>query len=177
MARDGFRRSLMAARFMLARLILLLTVVPLVELVILLRLAQAIEWGPTILLVIVTGVLGAWLARREGLRTLNKVQEDMAAGRPPTLALLEGVMILVAGVVLVTPGILTDLAGFALLVPPIRRWVARRATASLNRRVVVMHSNGVEPFIDVPATGRDVGNEADVRTVVHVELPESKGTE
>ena len=165
----------MASCDMLARLILLLTVVPLVELVILLRIAQAISWGPTILLVVVTGVLGAWLARREGLRTLLTIQEEMAAGRTPTLSLVEGVMILVAGVVLVTPGILTDLAGFALLVPQFRRWVARRTAESLKRRIVVVHSGGVDPFIDVPGTGRDVGEAKDVTPTVKGELSDTKG--
>ena len=171
------RRRRMAVRIMLARLILLLTIVPLVELVILLRLAQAISWGPTIFLVVVTGVLGAWLARREGLRTLHRVQEDMAAGRPPTLTLMEGVMVLVAGVVLVTPGILTDLAGFALLVPSIRRWVAQRMAKSLKRRIVMAHPGGVDPFIDVPASGRDAGENEDVTAVVRGELTDTKGTE
>ncbi len=160
---------------MLVRLILLLTVVPLVELVILLRLAQAITWGPTILLVIMTGVLGAWLARREGFRTLAKIQGELAAGRTPTLSLVEGVMILVAGVVLVTPGILTDLAGFALLVPQIRRRLARRMMESLQRRTVVTPSGGVDPFIDVPASGRDAGEAKDVAAAVKGELADTKG--
>jgi len=160
---------------MLGRLILLLTVVPLVELVILLRLAQAISWGPTIVLVIVTGVLGAWLARREGFRTLLTIQEEMAAGRMPTLSLMEGVMILVAGVLLVTPGILTDLVGFALLVPPIRRWVARRTAESFKRRMVVVHSGGVDPFIDVPASGRDAGDAEGLTPGLTGELADTKG--
>ncbi len=162
---------------MLGRLILLLTVVPVVELVLLLRLARAISWGPTILLVIVTGVLGAWLARRAGLRTLMKIQEEMAAGRLPTLSLVEGVLILVAGVVLVTPGILTDLAGFALLVPPIRRWVAQRAAESLKHRIVVAHPGGVDPFIDVVASGRDADEAKDAAPTVTGELGDTKGAE
>lgn len=152
---------------MLARLILVLTIVPLVEVMILLRLAEAFSWGPTIALVIVTGVLGAALARREGLRTLLRIQDDLNAGRVPTLTMVEGVMILVAGVALVTPGILTDLAGFALLVPALRRWLARRLFEAITRHVIVMHpggfhdagtsenAGGVNPFIDVTAEGHD----------------------
>jgi len=161
---------------MLARLILLLTIVPLVELVILLRLAQAISWGPTILIVLVTGVFGAWLARREGFRTLVRIQEELASGHTPTLSLVEGVMILVAGVLLVTPGILTDLVGLALLVPPIRRWVARRIAESFKRRMVVVHSGGVDPFIDVPASARDAADAKDVPSERQGELTDAKGT-
>ncbi len=152
---------------MFARLVLVLTIVPLVEVLILLRLAEAFSWGSTIALVIVTGVLGAALARREGLRTLLRIQDDLYAGRVPTLTMVEGVMILVAGVALVTPGILTDLAGFALLVPVLRRWMARRLALAISRHVIVMHPGGFHeqsagegvagdnPFIDVPAVGHD----------------------
>jgi len=144
---------------MLPRLILALTVIPLVELLILLRLAEAVSWGPTIALVIVTGVIGAWLARREGVRALSRIQDDLGAGRVPTLAMVEAMMILVAGVALVTPGILTDLAGFALLIPPVRRLIVRRVTRAISDRVVVMHHEGFrapdEPFIDVSGEGRD----------------------
>ena len=156
---------------MLARLILALTVIPLVELLILLKLAEAVSWGPTIALVIVTGVVGAALARREGVRALARIQEVANSGQAPTLPMVEAVMILVAGVVLVTPGILTDLAGFVLLIPPFRRRIARRAVDAISRRVVVMHPGGFssavsgtqgetsetgDPFIDVPGEGRDV---------------------
>lgn len=152
---------------MLARLILALTVIPLVELLILLRLAEAVSWGPTIALVIITGVVGAALARHEGVRALARIQEDVRAGRAPTLPMVEAVMILLAGVVLVTPGILTDLAGFVLLIAPLRRRLARRAMDAIGRRMVVMHSGGFsaaapgeqtrtgEPFIDVPGEGRN----------------------
>jgi len=157
------------------RLLLLLTVVPFVELVILLRLADAISWTSTLAIVIVTGVVGAWLARREGVRTLMTIQSEMEAGRVPTQSLVEGMMILVAGAVLVTPGILTDIVGFALLVPPIRRWGVRRAAGAIRGRVVVMHANGSEPFVDVEAHGRDVHpDEADDDERTDA-LPDSKG--
>ncbi|MCH8859086.1 MAG: FxsA family protein, partial [Proteobacteria bacterium] len=105
------------------RLLLLLTVVPFVELMILLRLAEWLRWDGTIALVVFTGVLGAWLARREGLKAITKIQADLAAGVAPAGAVVDGLLILVAGIVLVTPGILTDLCGFGLLIPPVRRLV------------------------------------------------------
>ena len=140
---------------MFLRLLLLLTVVPLVELVILLRLAQRFSWEATVALVIVTGILGAWLARREGLKALVRVQTDLAQGVPPVAAVVDGALILAAGLVLVTPGILTDLCGFALLVPPIRRWVRRRLSDGFKKRMVVIRDEPDASFIDVEATAQD----------------------
>jgi len=114
----------------LSQLLLLFILVPLVELALLLWLADKTSWLCTLWLVILTGVVGAWLARREGLRCLRAIQDKTARGELPADSLLDGLMILVAGAVLVTPGILTDLLGFALLIPPfrrvVRRWIKRR---------------------------------------------------
>ncbi len=146
---------------MLLRLLILLTVVPLVELTILLRIAERFQWGPTIVLVVVTGVLGAWLARREGVKVLSRIQADLAAGVVPTQAMVDGALILAAGLVLVTPGILTDLCGFALLFAPIRAMVRKTLVETFKRRVVMIHhtgretQRGPEPFIDVEATAED----------------------
>ena len=121
---------------MLLRLLLLFTVVPLVELALLLWIGEHTGWEFTLALVVVTGVVGASLARREGLRCWLEVQRRMAQGELPTDSLLEGLMILVAGAVLVTPGVLTDIFGFLLLVSPVRRlmrrWLARRLKASIS---------------------------------------------
>ena len=111
---------------MLIRLILLFTIVPLVELSLLLRIGEWLGLGPTIGLVIGTGLLGAWLARREGVRAWTAVQEQLARGQVPGRELLDAVLVLLAGVVLITPGILTDLAGFTLITGPGRNWVASR---------------------------------------------------
>ena len=94
-------------------LLLLLTIVPIVELIILFRIADRFQWGPTIALVLLTGILGAWLARREGLKTVSRIQSDLGRGVPPTGAMVDGLLILIAGAVLITPGILTDVLGFA----------------------------------------------------------------
>lgn len=111
---------------MFARLALLFVVVPLVELALLIQVGQVVGLGPTILLVLLTGVGGAALARREGLRTLSSIQRDMASGRIPGDALLDGAAILFGGALLLTPGVLTDLFGISLLVPVTRRWFASR---------------------------------------------------
>jgi len=118
---------------MFVRLLLLFTVVPLVELFLLLVIGRLIGALATIALVIVTGVLGAWLARSQGLRTWVRVRSELQSGRIPTEALLDGLLIFIAGAVLLTPGILTDLMGFALLTPAGRR-VVRQAVAQRMRR-------------------------------------------
>lgn len=114
---------------MFVRLLLLFTVVPFVELLLLIELGRHVGLAPTLALVLATGVLGAALARWQGLATLRRVQTELDAGRLPAGPLVDGLLILVAGAVLLTPGLLTDLLGFALLVPAtraaVRRWVSR----------------------------------------------------
>lgn len=105
---------------MLLRLILFFTIVPFVELYILFKLATLIGALGTLLIVIVTGVLGGTLAKMQGLRTWRKVQEDASRGIVPSGPLVDGVLILAGGLLLLTPGILTDLVGFSLLIPPTR---------------------------------------------------------
>jgi len=119
----------------LFRLILLFTLLPLVELSLLLRIGAWLGAGPTIGLVIVTGVAGAWLARREGLRTWERVRADIAAGRMPADELVHALLVLIAGIVLVTPGVLTDAAGLLLLFRPAREIIARRMRRRLAAQV------------------------------------------
>jgi UPF0716 protein FxsA len=118
------------------RLLLLFTTVPLVELALLLWIGARIGVLPTVALILGTGVAGASLARLQGLATWRRFQAALAAGRLPGSELLEGLLILVAGALLLTPGILTDAAGFLLLVPPARRWIVSRAEVRLRARVV-----------------------------------------
>jgi UPF0716 protein FxsA len=129
---------------MLVRLLLLFTAVPLVELALLFWIAQ--HTGPlfTLGLVIGTGVVGAGLARQQGLRCWLDVQRQMARGELPADSLLDGLMILVAGALLITPGVLTDLMGFALLVPPIRRLIRRRVAARMKAQMVVHRAAGFD---------------------------------
>lgn len=120
---------------MLSRLIFLFVAVPLAELAILLQVGQWIGIGPTFALVVVTGVAGAALARRQGLRAFMAVQRELAEGRLPGRSLLDGLAILVGGAFLLTPGILTDVVGFSLLVPASRRWLQGLARRGLERRL------------------------------------------
>jgi len=119
---------------MFVRLLLLFTIVPLAELFLLVKLGTVVGVGPTVALVIFTGVLGAWLARQQGLGVLRRLSEDMAEGRLPAEALIDGLLILIAGAVLLTPGLLTDALGFLLLVPQSRAVVRKAAVARFKRR-------------------------------------------
>jgi UPF0716 protein FxsA len=120
---------------LLGRLLALFVIVPLVELVLLIRLGQWIGLLPTVAVVVITGVAGAALARREGLRTLFSMKSDLRSGRFPVGRLLDGMLILFAGGLLLTPGILTDILGFALLVPGSRGWFKRLVAGRVQRMV------------------------------------------
>lgn len=129
---------------MLARLFLLLTLVPVVEIVLLVWITQSIPL-PTeqallvvLALVIGAGMLGAWLARRQGFQTLRRISADLGAGRPPTESMLDGLLVFIAAVLLVVPGLLTDLVAILLLFPPSRRLVK----ALLARRMKVRAAAG-----------------------------------
>lgn len=122
---------------MLARLILLFTAVPFAELALLLWIGGEIGVLPTVGLILATGILGAALARHQGLATWRRFEGALAAGRLPGRELLEGFLILLAGALLLTPGVLTDAVGFTLLLPPVRRWIVRRIEVRLRARLVV----------------------------------------
>lgn len=135
---------------MLPRLGCLFILVPLLELLLLLEVGRLVGIWPTVLLVAVTGLGGAVLARTQGIRTLASVQRELARGRLPTRSLMDGASILVGGAFLMTPGILTDAAGFALLLPPTRRliqaWVLARLGRALRRGTLRVTHFGMERF-------------------------------
>lgn len=109
---------------------LLLLVVPLLEIYLLIKMGGVIGIGLTFLLVIATAILGAFCARAQGFATLRRVQNELAHGRLPALEVLEGMLLFMAGALLLTPGFVTDAFGFVLLVPILRRrlirWVIQR---------------------------------------------------
>lgn len=114
-------------------LALLFVSVPILELVILIQLGQAVGLGPTLALVLATGIGGAMLARAEGLRTLLRFQGELASGEMPNQSIFDGLSVLVGGALLLTPGLITDVLGFSLLIPFTRRWIQRRVRARLMR--------------------------------------------
>lgn len=115
--------------------VVLVIVVPLVELFLLLQIDRLVGFWPTIALTIVTGFLGGSLAKREGLKVWRSWRTAMAELRPPEQGVVDGVLVLLGGALLITPGVLTDLTGFALLIPFTRRIVARRVRAAIDRRL------------------------------------------
>lgn len=121
-------------------ILLVFICLPIAELALLLKVGHWLGSGNTLALVILTGVLGATLARMEGLRVLMNMQKDLAEGRMPAPYLLDGLMILVAGALLITPGLITDTAGFLLLVPPCRlvlkQWLRRWLEERLRKKTV-----------------------------------------
>ena len=143
---------------MFLRLLLAFTVIPLVELALLLRLGRWLGAWETFGIVLGTGVVGAYLARREGARALGRIQANMNQGIVPTQELVEGCLILVAGVLLVTPGLLTDLVGFTLLIPPARRRIGQYARQAVGRRMTIIQPGGDDDFIDVEPTSSDTGD-------------------
>lgn len=129
----------------LGRLALLFVIVPILELMLLIQLGQVVGLVPTLLLVMFTGVTGAWLARAEGMRVFFQFQKELASGRLPGQALLDGICVLIGGAFLLTPGVLTDLTGFSLLFPPTRRWIQRRIRARMERGI----ADGTIRVVDV----------------------------
>ena len=110
---------------MFFKLFLAFTLVPFIEIYLLIKIGGQVGAFNTILIVILTGLLGASLARLEGLKTMTKVRDSLNRGDLPAEEMLDAMLIFVAGVVLLTPGFLTDLTGLALLVPKLRYWFKR----------------------------------------------------
>jgi len=115
-------------------LFVLLIGVPLVEIYVLVEVGRVIGAPSTIALVVLMALAGSWLLRHEGLRTLARVQQAAARGELPALELLEGLVLLVTGVLLLTPGFVTDVLGFLALLPPVRSALARWLGAGLVSR-------------------------------------------
>ena len=106
-------------------LLLLFIVVPILEIYLLITVGSIIGVLPTVLLVILTAILGTYLLRIQGLATLQKVQNTLHQGQLPTEALFEGILLLLGGALLLTPGFFTDTIGFMCLIPGVRQYVVR----------------------------------------------------
>jgi UPF0716 protein FxsA len=101
-------------------LLVLIIIVPALEIAVLIFSGNVIGVWPTIFLIIATGVLGAWLAKKEGLQAIRLAQLQAQQGQLPSGVILDGICILIGGVVLLTPGFITDAIGFFLLIPQTR---------------------------------------------------------
>ncbi|MEM8608481.1 MAG: FxsA family protein [Myxococcota bacterium] len=154
----------------MGRLFLLFTVVPLVELYLLIAIGKALGPGPTIALVLLTGALGAWFARLEGARVIRRWQEALARQELPKDGVIDGFLIFVGGLMLITPGILTDIAGLSMVLPPTRRIIAafvrRWFQAQVARGTVRVYGTGFPSQVRAPGEVIDV--EGEVIEVVEV---------
>ncbi len=110
-------------------------VVPLVEIYVLIQVGQVIGAAWTILAVVATAVIGVWLLRLQGLSTLMRARQKLDSNELPAQEMLEGVGLVIAGALLLTPGFCTDAFGFLLLFPPTRQWLTSRLAA----RMIVAH--------------------------------------
>jgi len=114
----------------LLKLLLAFSIIPIIEIFLLIEIGSIFGVLTAITLVILTGFLGAFMARMQGLQTFFRIQESLREGRMPSGELLDALLIVIAGVVLLTPGFLTDSAGFLLLIPTtrnsIKSWLQRQ---------------------------------------------------
>jgi UPF0716 protein FxsA len=131
---------------MLTRLFLLFTIVPSIELWLLFQVKEQLGLMETIWLVILTGMIGASMAKNQGLMVLSTIQEQTQKGLPPTQTLVEGLLVLVGGILLVTPGIMTDLFGFSLIIPFTRKLWAPLVQSWFGSKVQTHTSMGGAPF-------------------------------
>ena len=134
------------------RLLTLFVGVPLVELYLLTRIGSRIGFFPTLGLIFVTGILGANLAKTQGLGVMRRIQADLQAGRIPAAALVDGLIILIAGAVLITPGILTDAFGFLCLVPSFRSIIRDRISRFLQSQ---LQGGNIQYFHGHPGAAQD----------------------
>jgi UPF0716 protein FxsA len=135
-------------------------VVPVLELMLLIRIGQGIGVLPTVALVLGTALTGAFVISRQSLTVVTRTLEAAAQGRPPMAPVLDGLFLMLAGALLLTPGLLTDVAALALLVPPVRRavaracvrWVLRRADVRI-KRYTREEARRARPTSDGPHSG------------------------
>jgi UPF0716 protein FxsA len=130
---------------MLFKLILLFTIVPFIELTLLIEIGSHIGTLNTIMVVIITGIIGAFMARIAGFTVLMKIQDNLREGIFPKDELFDGVLILISGAFLITPGLLTDALGFFLLIPfgrlVVKRWLKEIIQRRIDRNEISYWNN------------------------------------
>lgn len=150
-----------------SRFFLAVIVVSFVELFLLVRVAASFGFLFTLLACILTGVVGGALVRLQGWQTIVDIRRQASAGRVPTVEIASGALLLIVGALLITPGFLTDIAGFLLLVPRIRRRIARFVVAAIDQRIALYR------VVDVDAASASPkGYEARVIDVQPDETPD-----
>jgi UPF0716 protein FxsA len=142
----------------MAIVVLLLIVVPIVELYVFVQVAHAVGFGAALLALVLVSVLGGWLVKRQGIGVWRRLQDQLARREPPGREVLNGLLLLVAGLLVVVPGFVTGALGLLLLVPPVRAAV----------RAVLARRYGRSPRVIVATYGpRIVDTSADERPTTH----------
>ena len=132
---------------MFGKLLLLFILVPIIELGIFMALGDTLGLPLTLAIIIITGILGASLTKSQGVKAIANFQNALASGTMPHRELVDGVLILIAGAVLLTPGFLTDIVGFSLLIPPVRA-VFRHVFAEKIKEKVSVTNTPLNPDFD-----------------------------
>ena len=117
------------------RLILIFIIVPLMEILLLIEIGSRIGTLNTISIIIVTGILGGYMMRHQGFAILANIRMNLSQGRMPTGELINGALVLVGGILLLTPGFFTDAVGFVLLVPTTRGFVRKKIQLLIQRKI------------------------------------------
>ncbi len=123
-------------------LLLAFFVIPLAELFLIIASWQAFGLGITVLWLVIDSIIGAWLVKREGFGVWRRAQEKLAAAEMPSDDIMDGGLILVAGGMMLTPGFLTDIVGFALLIPPLRAPLRNRLKKRYATRITTRTTTG-----------------------------------
>ncbi len=117
------------------RLVLIFIIVPLMEILLLIEIGSRIGTLNTILIIVLTGILGAYMMRQQGFTILANIRGNLSQGRMPTGELINGVLVLVGGILLLTPGFFTDAVGFVLLIPTTRGFVRKKIQLLIQRKI------------------------------------------
>ncbi len=119
---------------MFVKLFFLFALIPVLELYILLKIGAIIGPLNTVIIIIITAGVGAFLAKQEGFRVIGKINQALREGKAPTRELFSGLFILIGGFLLLTPGFITDLAGISMLVPPLRSLYCKSAEKFIRKK-------------------------------------------
>ncbi len=117
------------------RLVLIFIVVPLIEILLLIEIGSRIGAFNTILVIVLTAIVGASMMRQQGFTIMRNIQRDLSQGRMPTGELINGALVLVGGIVLLTPGFFTDAVGFILLIPATRGFIRKKIQLLIRRKI------------------------------------------
>lgn len=136
-------------------ILLILLIIPFVELYLLLEVGSFLGVFPTIFMIIFTGVLGVWMFRQQGFSTLKRFQESVNRGEIPAYEMIEGPILMIGGALLIAPGFFTDVLGFACLIPPLRKAIAKYV---------------IEHYLVTPQSGSPFSQNTQARTAIEGEF-------